>query len=453
MKQIVCNSIEAKRSLYYKISEQIWELAEGSYQEFQSVRILIDALKDEGFEVETGIAGMPTAFRAVYGNNGPVIGYLAEYDALQGLSQEAGNPNKVPVVEGGNGHGCGHNSIGTSCIAAAIAMKDAMKESGMPGTVIVYGCPAEEKGCGKCFMARDGIFDEADIAMAPHPIPNENALISASLLANVQVEYSFTGVSSHAAGTPHLGRSALDAAELMVVGTQFLREHIIPEARIHHAYLDVGGESPNVVQASAKLLFYIRAPKAEQVKEVLARVNEVARGAAIMTGTSVTINHTSGLMDFVANDVLGKVAEESWNEIGKCDFSEKTIEMTKIMAASLGKSEDDVLLNNNIPKYIPTTYVIPGSTDIGDVSYRVPTLFVNFEGVIAGTVGHSWQFVAQAGTEIMHEGMLHAAKVMAYTGMKLLEDSSIIESAKEELHRRTGGKILSLLPENAKPEI
>lgn len=451
VKEKVCSSIEAKRNLYSEINDKIWSTPEYSFREYKSAQVLIDALKENGFQVESDIAGMPTAFKAVYGIGKPVIGFLAEYDALAGLSQVSAKPEKCPVEEGGNGHGCGHNAIGTSCVAAAVAMKEAMEENGTQGTVIVFGCPAEENGGGKCFMARDGVFDGVDVAFAPHPASGSNTLLSCSTLANVQVEYSFKGVASHASGMPEMGRSALDAADLMIVGVQFLREHIIQEARIHHAYLDVGGTSPNVVQDSAKLLFYIRAPKAEQVMEIFERVNNVARGAALMTDTKVTINHLSGLADYVPSDTIGQLTAESWAEIGACEYSEEAKKVAEIMAPTVGKTTDDVLLSNNIPKYVPVATVLAGSSDVGDVSYRVPTTFVNFEGVIAGTPGHSWQMVAQTGTPIMHDGLIHAAKVMANAGMKIMNDPSVIEKAKEELQKKTGGKVVSMLSEYAKP--
>lgn len=450
MKQRIEKLVEEKREIYSAINDKIWENPEYSFREYVSSKVLMDALEKEGFEIEVGLADMPTAFKATYGSGKPVIGFLAEYDALAGLSQKKAFPEKCPVEEGGNGHGCGHCAIGTSCVAAAVTMKHIMEEDHINGTVIVFGCPAEENGGGKCFMARDGIFEGVDFAISSHP-GDANSIMSCSMLANVQVEYSFEGVAAHAAAVPQHGRSALDATSLMIVGVQFLREHIIQEARIHHAYTDVGGTSPNVVQASSKLVFYIRAPKADQVMEIYERVNDIARGAALMTGTKLTINHLSGLADFMPNDVLGKVLAESWSEIGSCNFSDEAKEVAKIMAPTLGKEYSEDIIVNNVPSYIPSNAILSGSTDVGDVSYLVPTGIVAFTGMIKGTPGHSWQLVAQSGTPLMHDGLIHTAKVMALAGMKLLQDPSLMETAKAELNEKTGGKAVSMITADCKP--
>lgn len=450
MKQRIESLIEQKRTIYSALNDKIWENPEYSFREFVSSKALIDELEKEGFEIETGLAGMPTAFKATYGSGKPVIGFLAEYDALAGLSQKKATPEKCAVEEGGNGHGCGHCAIGTSCVAAAVTMKHIMEEDHLNGTVIVFGCPAEENGGGKCFMARDGFFNGLDFAISPHPFDHNN-VISCSMLANMQVEYSFEGIAAHAAGVPEHGRSALDATSLMIVGVQFLREHVIQEARIHHAYLDVGGTSPNVVQASSKLLFYIRAPKAEQAMDIYERVNNIARGAALMTDTKLTINHVSGLADYMPNETLGRVVADSWAEIGSCNISDEAKEIARIMAPTLGKEYSEDIIANNVPSYVPSDAVLSGSTDVGDVSYLVPTILVGFTGMIKGTPGHSWQLVAQSGTPLMHDGLLHAAKVMALTGIKLLQNPSLAETAKAELNEKTGGKVVSLITADCKP--
>ena len=259
MKERICRSIEEKKSLYASLCDEIWANPERNFREFKAAKLLTDALAAHGFQVEQDLAGMPSAFRASFGSGKPVVSFLAEYDALAGLSQEACCTEKKAIVPGGDGHGCGHNAMGPCCIAAAVALKEVMEQDNLPGTVVVFGCPAEETGGGKCFLARDGYFEGVDFAISPHPFPDGGFI--GPTLATIQVEYAFSGVASHAAAMPDQGRSALDAAELMVMGVQFLREHIIQEARVHHAYLDAGGTSPNVVQASAKLLFYIRAPR------------------------------------------------------------------------------------------------------------------------------------------------------------------------------------------------
>lgn len=449
MKKRICRSIEEKRDLFAGLNDQIWANPERNFKEVQAAKLLTDTLAEHGFSIELGLGDMPSAFRATYGSGKPVVGFLAEYDALAGLSQESCCAEKRAIIPGGDGHGCGHNSMGPCCAAAAIAMKEVMEQDGIPGTVIVFGCPAEETGGGKCFMARDGYFDGVDFAISPHPFPSN--FFMGPTLATVQVEYAFTGRASHASAMPDQGRSALDAAELMVMGVQFLREHIIQEARIHHAYLDVGGTSPNVVQANAKLFFYIRAPRGEQVLDIFQRVNKVAQGAAMMTETEVEIRHKAGLADFIPNHTVGRVISDSWAEIGPCEFSAQAKELAERMAPTVGYTGDEPL-DTSVPVYDPNAPLMAGSTDVGDVSYRVPSACVNFAGVVKDTPGHSWQWVSQAGSPIMHDGLLHAAKVIALAGMKLLTDHAIGEQAKDELLNKTGGKTVSMLPPNATPD-
>ena len=449
MKERICRSIEEKKALYAGLSDTIWANPERNFKEIQAAKLLTDTLAEHGFSIELDIANMPSAFRATYGSGKPVVGLLAEYDALAGLSQEACSTEKKAVIPGGDGHGCGHNSMGPCCIAAAVAMKEIMEQDNIPGTVIVYGCPAEETGGGKSFLARDGYFDGVDFAISPHPFPDGGFM--GPTLATVQAEYAFTGRASHASAMPEQGRSALDAAELMVMGVQFLREHIIQEARIHHAYLDVGGTAPNVVQASAKLFFYIRAPKGEQVKEIFARINKVAQGAAMMTETEVEIRHKAGLADLVPNHVVGTVLAESWAELGPCSFSDEARALAGRMAPTVGFTGEDPL-DSSIPVYDPNSPLLMGSTDVGDVSYIVPSACLNFPGVIKDTPGHSWQWVSQAGSPIMHDGLIHAAKVVALASMKLLTQPELLEQAHEELMKKTGRKLVSMLPPHAPPE-
>ncbi len=449
MKELICRSIEEKKALYAKLCNDIWARPERNFQEMYAAKLLTDTLAEHGFRVEQGLAGMPSAFRASFGSGKPVVSFLAEYDALAGLSQEACCAEKKAIVPGGDGHGCGHNAMGPCCIAAAVAMKEIMEQDQIPGTVIVFGCPAEETGGGKSFLARDGFFDGVDFAISPHPFPDGGFM--GPTLATVQAEYTFTGQASHASAMPEQGRSALDAAELMVMGVQFLREHIIQEARIHHAYLDVGGTSPNVVQANAKLFFYIRAPKGKQVREIFERINKVARGAAMMTETEVAIRHKAGLADLVPNHVVGQVLSDCWAELGPCVFSPEARAMAEQMAPTVGLEGGDVL-DESVPVYDPNAPLLMGSTDVGDVSYIVPSAALNFPGVIKGTPGHSWQWVSQAASPIMHDGLVHAAKVSALAGMKLLTQPELAQTAREELMKKTGCKLVSMLPPNAVPE-
>ncbi len=442
--------IEEKRGYFTDLSDYIWDNPELGYSEYKSARALKKAMGECGFKVVDKLANIDTAFKGVWGSGKPVIGFLGEFDALAGLSQKSGCPAKEAVVPGAPGHGCGHNALGTGCLAAAYALKEVLKEKNLPGTIIVYGCPAEEQGCGKSFMSREGIFNELDVAIAPHPSDTNNVM-GVSMLANIQVEFSFYGHAAHAAANPDKGRSALDAADLMIVGVQFLREHIVQEARIHHAYIDAGGTSPNVVQASAKLLFYIRAPKGYQVKEIFERVKDVARGAAIMTGTTMDFAVKSAMTDLFNNDVLGKVAEEAWGEIGETKFSDEAYEIAKLIAPAVGNTNLDNVLDTSVPKYVRIPVAMPGSTDVGDVSYIVPTVMLMYAAETKGTPGHSWQLVAQSRTAVMHDGMIHNAKVMALTALKLFENPQLVEKAWEEF-KASGVKYECLIPDDVQPE-
>lgn len=450
MKNRVNEIIESKKGFFTDLADYIWDNPELGYREFKSAKALKEAMKACGFDVVENLAGIETAFKGVYGSGKPVIGFLGEFDALAELSQKSCVAVKEPVSAGQPGHGCGHNAIATGCLAAAYAMKEIMIEKNLPGTIVVYGCPAEEQGCGKAFMAREGVFNELDVAFGPHPGDNNN-IMGISSLANIQAEFSFTGQAAHAAMNPDKGRSALDAADLMIVGVQFLREHIIQEARIHHAYTDAGGTSPNVVQAKAKLLYYIRAPKAYQVKEIFARVQDVAKGAELMTGTTVECKIKSAMVDLFNNDVMGKVTAEAWQEIGANEFSEEAYRVARLLAPTVGNPEAKDVLDTSIPKYQRLPIAMPGSTDVGDVSYVVPTVMIMYAAESKGTPGHSWQLVAQSRTALMHEGMLHNAKVMALAGLKLIENPELVKQAKEEFEA-ANVQYECLIPDEVKPE-
>lgn len=452
MKERISQLIEKNEPYISALSDRIWETPELGFREYKSSQLLVDALKEKGFQVETGIAGIPTAFKASFGSGKPVIGFLGEYDALANLSQEAGKAERCPIEAEGNGHGCGHNAIATSQFASMLALKTIMEEDNLPGTIVLFGCPAEECGCGKSFMTREGVFDDVDVAISTHPMSN-NMIMGCSMLANIQAEFRFTGIPAHAAGHPERGRSALDAAELMVVGTQFLREHVIQEARIHHAYLDAGGVSPNVVQPSAKLLFYVRAPKSSEVKEIYARVQDIAKGAAMMTGTSVECVIQSAMTEYVPNDVLGRLTAECWEEIGGCQFSGEARKIAEEMAPQVGLTDTADCLDISIPKYTRMNFAMAGSSDVGDVSYKVPTATIMFTGTVKNTPAHSWQMVSQAGTVLMHEGITHAAKVAAYTAWKVLNNPAIADEAKAELLKTTGGSYECLIPAEIKPTL
>ncbi|WP_411678368.1 M20 family metallopeptidase [Caproicibacter sp.] len=460
-------SIDEKSVRYLDAADRIWELAETRFQETKSAALLCEILKREGFQVETGVAGMDTAFLATYGGGKPVIALLGEYDALSSLSQEPCIAEKKPLIQGANGHGCGHNALGVASLAAAIALKDYLKETGGPGTVRYYGCPAEEGGGGKVFMARDHLFDGLDAAITWHP-GDLNRVMASSTLANIETYFVFSGTSSHAASDPHLGRSALDAVELMDVGVNFLREHVMEDARMHYAVTDSGGVSPNVVQAKAEVLYLLRAPTISQVREIYDRVCDIAKGAALMTETQVEIVPDGGTADLVPNDTLGKVMQEVMEELGGPVFSEedqafaREIEKTltpEQKAAGLGRFDQKTAerlkscaLAEFVVPYHPTEKAMPFSTDVGDVSWNVPTVQLTAATQALGTPGHSWQIVSQGKSGISHTGMLYAGKVMALTGLRLFQNPELCERAKEELkERRNGEPYDCLIPEGFQP--
>ena len=462
--------VEAKREKFARVSDAVWAVPELYFKETQSAAILIQALKEEGFAVEEGVDGIPTAFIGTWGTGKPVIGILGEFDALPGLSQEAACPEHRELVPGGPGHGCGHNALGAGAMAAAVAAKDYMERTGLTGTIRYYGCPAEEAGWGKMFLARDGYFDDLDACYTWHPGVG-NMVQSTSSLANMCAFFTFRGRTAHAAAAPHLGRSALDACELMNVGVNYLREHVIPEARIHYAYQDVGGSAPNVVQDHAQLKYFIRAPKITQVKEIGERVKDIARGAALMTGTELEIQTAAGLCDYQPNDVLSELLSDCLKEVGGPGFDKADYELAEKFFNSYSDAEIEASLNSvksqvsdeefeKIRKSPLNEFVLPykhidiampGSTDVGDVSYCTPTAQLNTCCYANGTPGHTWQVVAQVGSDIGHKGMIAAAKAMALATIKTMEDPELLQKAKEEWVKSTGGKYICPVPPETVP--
>ena len=453
--------IDNQQAVFIALSNKIWDFAEMRFQEFRSSELLIDALTREGFQVEQAVAGLPTAFVASFGSGGPIIGFLGEYDALAGLSQKAAMARKEAVASDGNGHGCGHNLLGAGALEAAVAVKRFIAETGLAGTVRYYGCPGEEGGSGKAFMARAGVFDALDVALTWHPF-GHNGVMSVRTLANFQVYFRFHGRSAHAAAAPHLGRSALDAVELMNIGVNYLREHIIPEARVHYAITNAGGGSPNVVQAEAEVLYLIRAPQLDQVREIYERVCQIARGAAMMSGTECEIVFDKACSNCVPNQTLESLLHANFQVVGAPAFDaddlllaqeiRRTLSATDIEndlamgAGFMGGQHPDVVarlreceLSELILPYVHNASLLPGSTDVGDVSWIVPTAQVIAACQALGTPGHSWQAVAQGATGIAHKGMLAAAKVLARTAVDLLQDPSIVVAAKAELRSKLGG--------------
>ncbi|WP_422485841.1 amidohydrolase [Gudongella sp. DL1XJH-153] len=465
--------IGEKEELLKEASRKIWEAAELPYMEKESAEILMDILKNEGFVVEEGVADMPTAFIARYGQGKPVAGFLGEYDALDALSQKPGIPRKDPLVKDGPGHGCGHNLLGTGSLGAAIALKEYLTSTGEEGTVIYYGTPAEEGAGSKQFMAREGIFDEADFVYTWHPA-TKNGVQSDRTVAIMGANFRFKGLTSHAGGSPHLGRSALDAAELMSVGVNYLREHMIDQARIHYAYMDAGGVSPNVVQDRSLVKYEVRAPKVSQMRDLFDRVVDVAKGASLMTGTTVEHDITMAFSDYISNGVLAEIGNKCLMEVGPPKWNDEDYKLAAEFLGTYDKSTQKAIREDleeiygfdkvdEILKKPLDSMVHPwkkdnrkyssGSTDVGDVSYVVPTLNFQIATACVGNVGHTWQMTAQSGSRIGEKGMLTAAKVMALSAIRTMEDRDAIKRAKDFVKIQNGGKYICPLPEKLKPPV
>ena len=467
--------IADKADVTKRLASEIWSYAELSYEETKSAGALMEALKAEGFAIQDNIADIPTAFTATYkvGSGKPVVGLLAEYDALDGLSQKAASATEEPVVAGGAGHGCGHNLIGAGAFAAAVALKDYMVEHKVDGTVIFFGCPAEEGAGSKQFIARAGCFDDVDFAYTWHP-GTINEVGSNGDVAIMGANFVFDGVASHAGGAPHLGRSALDACELMNIGCNYLREHMIDEARIHYAYSDPGGTAPNVVQSHAVIKYEVRAPKVSQVQELFTRVVDVAKGAALMTGTKMHYEITMAFSDYYANRTLGVLVDECMRELGAPEWTEEDYQLaaqflrtyprstlvgikenlTEYFDADQVEKELEKPLDKVIHPFNPKeTRYHSGSTDVGDVGYATPTVSLNIATACLGNVGHSWQNTAFSCSAVGMKGMLRAAEVLTLASLRTMERPELIEKAKEELKRKNGGKYTCPLPDYVVPPI
>ncbi len=472
-KKTISALLDQKAGFLNSLSDQIWENPELAFTEHASAHVLIQALEQEGFQVSAPIAGVETAFSGRFGSGKPVIGFLGEFDALSSLNQRAGVSEKAADQPGGCGHGCGHNNLGVGSLAAAIGVKAYLEATGKPGTVIYYGCPGEEGGSGKAFMAREGVFDELDCAFCWHP-GITNAVTSGSSLANYQILYSFTGVSAHAAGAPHLGRSALDAVELMNVGVNFLREHVIPEARMHYAITNSGGLSPNVVQPTADVLYLLRAPVTSQVQEIYERVNDIAKGAALMTGTSVKVKFIKACSNTVLNRVLEEVLFDNMNQIPLPNYTPEDYAFAKAINESVenrapaferlikrAPSEEIIAflrehegrdINDFIIPLIHSEQAGGGSTDVGDVSWVCPTAQITTATWASATPGHSWQIVAQGKSPLAHKSTLYAGKVLAGAAIDLLENPELIEQAKAEKCKKLNGASYHCpIPKDVKP--
>lgn len=434
------------------LSDAIWAEPELRWEEHASLRRQAEVARRHGFEVAEGIAELPTAFVAERGTGGPVIAILGEYDALAGLDQQAGVAEPRPRgAEAGPGHGCGHNLLGSGSLLAAIVLADQLRERGLPGRVRYYGCPAEEAAAGKSFMVRAGVFDDVDVELSwhPHPVTMTRQILS---LAYAQTRFRFVGVPAHAGVSPERGRSALDAVELMNVGVNFLREHMPSTARVHYAITDAGGESPNVVQARAEAYYLVRAETVELMAELLDRVVDIARGAALMTGTELVVDHEGASAELLPNDVLELALHGVAEELGGVVFDDadraaaapfaavaepRALRSDRVRAGLDG--DGDAVLHDGLAPFRvdqPRTQTT-GSTDVGDVSQVTPTVQIMVATSALGTPAHSWQHVAQGTLPAAHKGMGFAAAVLAGTGLRLATEPDLLAAARAEFTERT----------------
>ena len=478
-KKKVLSYIDEKADVIIDTSDKIWDFAELSLREFKSGELYAQVLKEEGFEVEHPFCGIETAFRASYGSGKPVIGILAEYDALTGLSQVAGQQSREELVSNGNGHGCGHNLLGAGSMAAAFAIKHYLEEKGEgSGKVILYGCPGEEGAATKAFMARDGVFKECDAALTWHP-GTENQVTSGTCNTCIQTEYKFTGVASHAAGAPEQGRSALDAVELMNIGVQFLREHMPDTARIHYSITDAGGDSPNVVQPRAQVLYMVRSIWAKEAVALQERVDRIALAAYMMTDTTMEKKFIDGCSNTVPNKVLEKLLWENFSQVEMPEYTEEEIAYAQALCDSVEMKDNKLpgdftedseelyefvdkasehgtkAINDFLIPYFYSEHPRMGSTDVGDVSWLVPTAQINTATYPSKAPGHSWQNVSCGRTSIAHKAMLMAGKVLAAAAVDLMEKPEVLQAARDEYEakmKRYGGYFCPV-PEGAVPVV
>ncbi len=448
LKNETSKNIQAGYEVYKKVALNIWEYAELGYKEFKSTLLLQNILKENGFNVEAGVAGIPTAFVASYGSGTPVIGILAEFDALPGLSQN-NSATKTPVANNNNGHGCGHHLFGTGSVAAGIAIKQLLKDGTIKGTVKVFGCPAEEGGAGKVYMVREGLFKNVDVVIHWHP-SDENSVTYTSSLANKSAKFRFNGISSHASMLPEQGRSSLDAVEAMDNMVNMMREHVPQETRIHYVITN-GGKAPNVVPDFAEVYYVIRNPERSNVESIFNRVVKAAEGAALGTETKMEYELISGVHDLLINKSLAINMQANLEKVGGVSYTpDEIVFAKKIQGSFLAKVPSFEAANLILPFHINKNQ---GSTDVGDVSYVVPTVGLEAATWVTGTSAHSWQAVASGGTDIGIKGMIVAAKTMAFTAIDLFLTPALIVKAKEEFTKSIGDYQYKALIGDRKPAL
>lgn len=451
-KQTALNAVEAQSADILAVNKAIWEFAELGLQETRSAALLIEKLEQAGFTVQRGVAGMPTAFVASYGSGKPVIGILAEYDALPGMSQRVA-PQREPLVEGGAGHACGHSGLGAAALGGALAVKAAMVEHKLPGTIRLYGTPAEETVIGKVYMTLAGVFDDLDVCLHWHPGTKNGAWYGGSK-AVVSAKFTFTGLAAHASVSPESGRSALDAVELMNIGANFMREHLKEDARIHYVITD-GGGAPNVTPARATVWYFVRADEHRDVEYNFRWLQDIARGAALMTRTQLSVQIDTDAHEIIPNLPLSQAVYRNLTEIGPPKFTDEeklfARRLQQPLEAEFGRTFD-VPLEEDVERIPSLPERNKGSTDVGDVSWRVPTGGFRTVCFPAESPGHSWQNVVSIASSIGEKGIVYAAKVMAATTLDLLEDAELVAAARADWQERMKGRTyFSFIPEGQPP--
>lgn len=443
--------VDARATELCDVNKAIWEFAETGLEEFKSSALLVKKLEENGFTVKSGVSNMPTAFVASFGEGQPVIGILAEYDALPGLSQKI-SAAREPLAEGAAGHACGHSGLGTGALGAALAVKAAMQKHKLPGTIRLYGTPAEETVIGKIYMALDGQFSDLDVCLHWHP-GDENGAYAGSSKANVSAKFTFRGTPAHASVSPARGRSALDAVELMNAGANFMREHLEEDARIHYVITD-GGGAPNVVPPTATVWYFCRADDHQDVEHNFRWLQDIAQGAALMTRTKLSVQIDTDCHEIIPNMPLSQLIERNMLRIGPPTFSdEEKAFATKLQQPLIEEfgAKFDLLLREEVAKIAAGVEASKGSTDVGDVSWFVPTGGLRTVCFAADSPGHSWQNVAAIGSSIGEKGTIYAAKSLAATAIDLLEHPAYLDAARADWKERMQGReYFSFIPKGQK---
>lgn len=449
-KKQILNHLDQSFESYKAKAMEIWSFAEMGYQEHRSSALLQKTLSDHGFNVQGSVAGIPTAFVASYGSGKPVIAILAEYDALPGMAQKA-LPEKAAIEGQAAGHACGHHLFGVASVAAGIEIKKLIEQNQIQGTIRIYGCPAEEGGSGKVYMVREGLFDDVDVAIHWHP-GDRNQVSTRSAIANKSAKFRFYGIAAHAAGAPDKGRSALDAVEAMNYMGNMLREHVPQETRIHYV-ITQGGKAPNIVPDFAEVYYYVRHPDKEMVKSVFNRIVLTAEAAAHGTETRMDFEVIGGTHDLLINRELAKAMQGNLEIAGGVNYTDEEIEFARKIQSGFDFEVPEIITAGEVRQLETTAASGGGSTDVGDVSYTVPTVGMSAATWVPGTPAHSWQAVACGGTNIGAKGMIVAAKTLALTAYDLYTQTDIIQKASQEFLKSRGDYQYEALLGDRKPAL